>query len=48
MEYIFFSGFWVGNPVEVGRNPFPPYTGDLGNLRLEGASLPFVYLSLSI
>ena len=48
MEYIFVSGFWAGNPVDVGRDLFPPYTGDLGNLRLEGMSLPLVYLSPSI
>ena len=47
-EYIFVSGFWARNPVEVGRDPFPPYTGDLGNLRPEGTPLPLVYLSLSI
>ena len=47
-EYIFVSGFWARNPVEVGRDPFPPYTGDLGNLRSEGTSLPLVYLSHSI
>ena len=48
MEYIFVSGLWAGNPVDVGRDPFPPYTGDLGNLRPEGMSLPLVYLSPSI
>ena len=42
-EFIFISGFWAGNPVDVGRDPFPPYTGDLGNLRPEGTSLPLVY-----
>ena len=47
-EYIFVSGFWAGNPVDVGKDPFPPYTGDLGNLRPKGTSLPLVYLSLSI
>ena len=47
-EYIFVSGFWAGNPVDVGKDPFPPYTGDLRNLRPEGTSLPLVYLSLSI
>ena len=46
-EYIFISDFWAGNPVDVGRDPFPPYTGDLGNLRPEGTSLP-LYLSSSI
>ena len=34
--------------MDVGRDPFPPYTGDLGNLRPEGMSLPLVYLSPSI
>ena len=48
MEYIFVSGFWAGNPVDVGRDPFPSYTGDLGNLHPEGMSLPLIYLSLSI
>ena len=47
-EYIFVFGFWAGNPVDVGRDPFPPYTGDLGNLRPKGTSLPLVYLSPSI
>ena len=47
-EYIFVSSFWAGNPVDVGRDPFPPYTGDLRNLRPEGMSLPLVYLSPSI
>ena len=47
-EYIFVSSFWAGNPVDVGRDPFPPYTGDLRNLRPEGMSLPLVYLSSSI
>ena len=47
-EYIFVSDFWAGNLVDVGKDPFPPYTGDLGNLRPKGTSLPLVYLSLSI
>ena len=47
IEYIFVSGFWAGNPVDVGRDPFPPYIGDLGNLCPEGTSLP-LYLSSSI
>ena len=42
LEFIFVSGFWAGNPVDVGRNPFAPYSGDLGNLRPEGTSLPFI------
>ena len=39
-EFIFISGFWAGHPVDVGRDTFAPYTGDLGNLRPEGMSLP--------
>ena len=42
-EFIFVSSFWVGNPVDVGRDPFAPYSGDLGNLRPEGTSLPFFF-----
>ena len=32
--------------MDVGRDPFAPYSGDLGNLRPEGMSLPFFLLSL--
>ena len=35
-EFFFVSGFWAGRPIEVDRDPFPPYTGELGNLRPEG------------
>ena len=42
-EFIFVSGFWARNPVDVGRDPFAPYSGDLGNLRPEGTSLPFFF-----
>ena len=45
--FIFVSGLWARNPVDVGRDPFAPYTGDLENLRPEGTSLP-LYLSSSI
>ena len=41
-EFIFVSGFWAGNPVDVGRDPFAPYSGDLRNLHPEGTSLPFL------
>ena len=41
IEFISVSGFWVGNLVDVGRDPFAPYSGDLGNLRPEDTSLPF-------
>ena len=45
-KFIFVSGFWAGNLVDVGRDPFTPYSGDLGNLCPEGMSLPFFLLSL--
>ena len=35
-EFFFVSGLWAGRPADVGRDPFPPYTGELGNLRPEG------------
>ena len=28
--------------MDVGRDPFAPYSGDLGNLRPEGTSFPFL------
>ena len=40
-EFFFVSGSWVGNPSNVGRHIFGHYTGDLGNLRPKGKSLPF-------
>ena len=50
MEFFFVSGFWAGNPSDVGRDTFGRYTGDLENLRPEGKSLPppffFVYVFL--
>ena len=35
-EFFFISGFWSGHLVEVGRDTFTLYTGELGNLRPEG------------
>ena len=35
-EFFFISGFWSGHLVEVGRDTFVPYIGELGNLRPEG------------
>ena len=35
-EFFFVSSFWARRPIEVDRDPFPPYTGELGNLRPEG------------
>ena len=43
-EFIFVSGFWAGNPMDVSRDRFAPYSGDLGNLRPEDTSLPFFIL----
>ena len=40
-EFIFVSDFWARHPVDVGKDIFAAYTGDLGNLRPEGMSLPF-------
>ena len=37
-EFFFISRFWARNPVEVGRDPFPPYTDEMGHLRPEGMS----------
>ena len=45
MEFIFVSGFWAGNLVDVGRDPFTPYSEDLGNLRPESTSFPFFHFS---
>lgn len=38
-EFFFITRIWVGNPVVVGRDPFPPYIGEMGNLHPEGISL---------
>ena len=35
-EFFFVSSFWAGCPLEVSQDPFPPYTGELGNLHPEG------------
>ena len=44
-EYIFIFDFWARNLVDISRDPFPPYTGDLGNLRSECTSLPLYLFS---
>ena len=46
MEFFFVSGFWAGRPIEVDRDPFPPYIGELGNLRPEGMLVPTLLFSL--
>ena len=45
-KFFFVSGFWVGCPIEVDMDPFPPYTGELGNLRPEGMLVPTLLFSL--
>ena len=35
-EFFFVSSFWAGRPISVDKDPFPPYTGELRNLRFEG------------
>ena len=35
-EFFFVSDFWAGRLLKVSQDPFPPYTGELGNLRPEG------------
>ena len=40
MKFFFVSRFWAGNPIEVGKDPFPPYIGEMGNIFLDGM-LPF-------
>ena len=45
-EFFFISSFWVGNPVEVGKDPFAPYTRDLRNLRPEGIFLSYSIFSI--
>ena len=45
-KFFFVSGFWAGLPIEVDRDPFPPYTGELGNLCLEGMLVPTLLFNL--
>ena len=44
-KYFFVSGFWAERPIEVDRDPFPPYTGELGNFRPEGMFVPTLLFS---
>ena len=32
IEFFFISRFWASDPIEVGRDAFPPYTGAMGHL----------------
>ena len=34
-EFFCISRFWAGDPIEVGRDAFPPYTGAMGHLHSE-------------
>ena len=45
-EFFFVSGFWAGRPIEVDRDPFSPYTGELRNLRREGMLVLTLLFSL--
>ena len=45
-KFFFVSGFWAGRPIEVGRDPFPPYTGELENLCPEGMLVPTLLFNL--
>ena len=38
MKFSFVLGFWVGNPIEVSKDPFPPYIGEMGHFRPESMS----------
>ena len=35
-EFFFISGPWVGDPVKVGRDTFPPLVSDWGHLHPKG------------
>ena len=48
MEFFFVSGFWARNLVEVGRDSFPPYIGEMGYLHPEGMLLFIARLAYSI
>ena len=45
-EFFFVSGFWAGHPIKVDKDPFPPYTGELGNLCPEGMLIPTLLFNL--
>ena len=38
-KFFLVSGYWVGNHVKVGKDLFPSYTSEMGNLHPEGTSL---------
>ena len=42
-EFFFVSGFWSRHPVEICRDPFAHYTGELGNLHPKGMFYLFIY-----
>ena len=43
-EFFFVSGFWSRHPVEICRDPFAHYTGELGKLHPEGIYYYFFIL----
>ena len=43
-EFFIISGNWIGDPVDEGNAPFPPFTSPLGRLRPEGM-FPFHFIS---
>ena len=45
-EFFFVSGFWARCPIEVDQDPFPPYIGEVGNLRPEGMLVPTLLFNL--
>ena len=46
IEFFFVSSFWAGNPMDIGKDTFTPYTRDLGNLLPEDMPSPFSLLFL--
>ena len=47
-KFFFVSGFWARKPIEVGRDPFLPYIGEMGRLRLKGTLFSIARLTCSI
>ena len=47
-EFFFVSRSWDGDPIEVGRDVFPPYVGAMGCLRSKGLLLTLARLEFLI
>ena len=43
-KFFFVFGFWARRPIEVDKDPFPLYTGELGNLHPEGILIVVILL----